>query len=55
MTGRQKLHREGGSRPLRLVLTALLGLSLTLTAFIVVRDWELARMREEFRRDAREH
>ena len=55
VTGRQKLHREGGSRPLRLVLTALLGLSLTLTAFIVVRDWELARMREEFRRDAREH
>ncbi len=55
VTGRQKLRGEGGSRPLRLVLTALLGLSLSLSAFIVVRDWELARMREEFRRDAREH
>jgi PAS domain S-box-containing protein len=55
VTGRQKLRREGGSRPLRLVLTALLGLSISLTAFIVVRDWELARMHEEFRRDAREH
>ncbi|MCH8926043.1 MAG: CHASE domain-containing protein, partial [Proteobacteria bacterium] len=54
VTGRQKLRREGGSRPLHLVLTALLGLSLSLTAFIVVRDWELVRMREEFRRDARE-
>ena len=55
VTGRQKLRREGGSRPLRLVLTALLGLSISLTAFIVVRDWELARMHEAFRRDAREH
>ncbi len=55
VTGRQKLRREGGSRPLRLVLTALLGVSISLTAFIVVRDWELAWMREEFRRDAREH
>ncbi len=53
--GRQKLRREGGSRPLRLVLTALLGLGISLTAFGVVRDWELARMHEEFRRDAREH
>ena len=55
VTGRQKLRREGGSRPLRLVLTALLGVSISLTAFIVVRDWELAWMRGEFRRDAREH
>ncbi len=54
VSGSGEIGSEGGLRSLRLVLTALLGLAITLTAFLVVREWEIAQTRAEFQRDARE-